>query len=96
MHRPAFQDVASLITKSDIIAAWPGSTPTKSPITSAKAGSFRAGGCPQRILTRSLFDRNLKPVDGKTRIAGNLAQRPLWLLKGLGRSGNDFEVGCRH
>jgi hypothetical protein len=41
----------------------------------------------------SLFDRRLKPVDGQTGVAVNFAQRPLWLLKGVDRAGNDFIVG---
>jgi hypothetical protein len=42
----------------------------------------------------AFFDRQLKPVDGKTGVAVNFAQRPLWLLKGTDRSGlNDFTVG---
>jgi hypothetical protein len=42
----------------------------------------------------SLFDRSLKPMDGKTGVAVNFANRPLWLLSGMDRTGlNDFEVG---
>lgn len=42
----------------------------------------------------SLFDRTLKPVDGKSGVAVNFAQRPLWLLKGVDRTGqNDFSIG---
>ena len=37
-----------------------------------------------------------KLADGKTGVAVNFAQRPLWLLRGVDRSGrNDFEVGHR-
>jgi hypothetical protein len=44
----------------------------------------------------SVFERNLRPVDGKTGVAVNFANRPLWLLRGVDRSGrNDFEVGHR-
>ncbi len=40
------------------------------------------------------FDRSLKPVDGKTGVAVNFAQRPLWLVKGRDVCGqNDFTVG---
>ena len=37
----------------------------------------------------------LKPVDGQTGVPVNFAKRPLWLLKGVDRSGNDFSVGHR-
>ena len=44
----------------------------------------------------SVFERDLRPADGKTGVAVNFAQRPLWLLRGVDRSGrNDFEVGHR-
>ena len=42
----------------------------------------------------SVFERDLRPSDGKTGVAVNFAQRPLWLLRGVDRSGrNDFNVG---
>jgi len=42
----------------------------------------------------SVFERNLRPVDGQTGVPVNFAQRPLWLLKGVDRSGrNDFNAG---
>jgi hypothetical protein len=42
----------------------------------------------------SLIDRALKPVDGKTGVAVNCAQRQIWLLRGGDRTGqNDFAVG---
>ena len=45
----------------------------------------------------SHFDRRLKPVDGKTGVAVNFAQRPLWLVKGRDVCGrNDFSVGHPH
>ena len=34
-------------------------------------------------------------VDGKTGVPVNFAQRPLWLLNGVDRAGNDFTVGHR-
>ena len=40
------------------------------------------------------FDRSIRPVDGKTGVAVNFAQRPLWLVKGRDVCGlNDFSVG---
>lgn len=42
----------------------------------------------------SLFDRNLKPSDGKTGVNVSFAKRPLWLLRGDDKTGqNDFAVG---
>jgi hypothetical protein len=42
----------------------------------------------------SHFDRSLRPLDGKTGVPVNFAQRPLWLVKGVDRCGrNDFETG---
>lgn len=54
----------------------------------------RTGVALRYMPSTSVFERDLKPVDGKTGVAVNFAQRPLWLLKGVDRSGrNDFEVG---
>jgi ectoine hydroxylase-related dioxygenase (phytanoyl-CoA dioxygenase family) len=42
----------------------------------------------------SLFDRTLRPVDGKSGVPVNFSKRPLWLVRGADRSGlNDFAVG---
>jgi ectoine hydroxylase-related dioxygenase (phytanoyl-CoA dioxygenase family) len=58
------------------------------------SGRRRTGVALRYMPSSSLFDRSLKPVDGKTGVAVNFAQRPLWLLKGVDRSGrNDFAVG---
>ena len=44
----------------------------------------------------SLFDRNLKPSAGKTGVNVSFATRPLWLLRGQDKTGqNDFTVGHR-
>ena len=38
--------------------------------------------------------RDLRPSDGQTGVPVNFARRPLWLLKGVDRSGrNDFKIG---
>ena len=44
----------------------------------------------------SLFDRNLRPSNGKTGVNVSFATRPLWLLRGEDKTGlNDFSVGHR-
>ena len=44
----------------------------------------------------SLFDRQLKPVHGKTGVNVSFATRPLWLLRGRDATGlNDFSIGHR-
>jgi len=61
--------------------------------TSAKR---RTGVALRYMPSTSLFDRTLKPMDGKTGVAVNFAQRPLWLLRGVDRCGkNDFTAGHR-
>ena len=42
----------------------------------------------------SVFERDLRPADGKTGVPVDFAHRPLWLVKGVDRSGrNDFKIG---
>lgn len=54
----------------------------------------RTGVALRYMPATSHFDRRLKPVDGKTGVAVNFAQRPLWLVKGRDVCGlNDFGVG---
>ncbi|SFN28988.1 phytanoyl-CoA dioxygenase family protein [Variovorax sp. OV329] len=61
--------------------------------TSAKR---RTGVALRYMPATSVFERDLRPSDGKTGVAVNFAQRPLWLLRGVDRSGrNDFQVGHR-
>src|SRR5437868_4434677 len=55
----------------------------------------RTGVALRYMPATSLFDRKLRPSDGKTGVAVNFGQRPLWLLKGVDRSGNDFVTGHR-
>ncbi|TFZ07690.1 phytanoyl-CoA dioxygenase family protein [Ramlibacter humi] len=63
----------------------------------ANTSSRRRTGVALRYMpATSHFDRSLRPVDGKTGVSVNFAQRPLWLLKGVDRSGrNDFVTGHR-
>ena len=53
----------------------------------------RTGVALRYMPASSLFDRRLKPVDGKTGVAVNFARRPLWLVRGQDRAGNDFKIG---
>lgn len=53
----------------------------------------RTGVALRYMPATSVFDRRLKPADGKTGVAVNFAQRPLWLVKGRDRAGNDLHVG---
>jgi hypothetical protein len=60
------------------------------------SGQRRTGVALRYMPATSLFDRSLRPVDGKTGVPVNFAQRPLWLVKGRDRTGrNDFSVGHR-
>ena len=54
----------------------------------------RTGVALRYMPSTSVFERDIRPSDGKTGVAVNFSQRPLWLLRGVDRSGrNDFEVG---
>jgi hypothetical protein len=58
------------------------------------SGRRRTGVALRYMPASSVFERNLRPSDGQTGVPVNFAQRPLWLLKGIDRSGrNDFEIG---
>ncbi len=60
------------------------------------SGKRRTGVALRYMPSTSVFERDLRPSEGKTGIAVNFAQRPLWLLKGTDRSGrNDFAIGHR-
>lgn len=54
----------------------------------------RTGVALRYMPSTSHFDRQLRPLDGKTGVPVNFANRPLWLVKGVDRCGrNDFLVG---
>jgi ectoine hydroxylase-related dioxygenase (phytanoyl-CoA dioxygenase family) len=58
------------------------------------SGKRRTGAALRYMPAASVFERDLRPVDGQSGVPVNFAQRPLWLLKGIDRSGrNDFKVG---
>jgi ectoine hydroxylase-related dioxygenase (phytanoyl-CoA dioxygenase family) len=57
----------------------------------------RTGVALRYMPSTSVFDRALRPVDGRSGVPVNFAQRPLWLVKGVDRTGrNDFVTGHRH
>ncbi len=54
----------------------------------------RAGVALRFMPATSVFERNLKPADGKSGIPVSFATRPLWLVRGEDKTGrNDFAVG---
>ncbi|MEO5700843.1 MAG: phytanoyl-CoA dioxygenase family protein [Casimicrobiaceae bacterium] len=60
------------------------------------SGVRRTGVALRYMPSTSLFDRSLRPVDGKSGVAVDFARRPLWLVRGVDRhGGNDLAVGHR-
>jgi hypothetical protein len=58
------------------------------------SGKRRTGAALRYMPSTSVFERDLRPVDGKSGVPVNFARRPLWLVKGIDRSGrNDFAIG---
>ena len=58
------------------------------------SGRRRTGVALRYMPATSIFERDLRPVDGKSGVPVNFARRPLWLVKGRDRSGrNDFNIG---
>jgi hypothetical protein len=56
----------------------------------------RTGVALRYMPSTSLFDRALRPVQGRSGVPVNFAQRPLWLVRGTDRhGGNDFTTGHR-
>ena len=54
----------------------------------------RAGVALRYMPATSLFDRSLRPASDKSGIPVSFASRPLWLMRGEDRTGqNDFEIG---
>ena len=59
-----------------------------------RSNKRRVGVALRYMPARSVLERNLKPVDGKSGIPVIFATRPLWLLRGTDQSGrNDFNIG---
>jgi hypothetical protein len=60
------------------------------------SGRRRTGVALRYMPATSIFERDLRPVDGKSGVPVDFARRPLWLVKGVDRSGrNDFSIGHR-
>ena len=54
----------------------------------------RAGVALRYMPAPSVFERDLRPADGKSGIPVSFATRPLWLMRGEDKTGrNDFTVG---
>ena len=59
-----------------------------------RSGKRRTGVALRYMPSTSVFERNLRPADGATGVPVDFAHRPLWLVRGVDRSGrNDFDVG---
>ena len=59
-----------------------------------RSGKRRTGVALRYMPATSVFERDLRPADGKTGVPVDFARRPLWLVRGVDRSGrNDFAVG---
>ena len=64
--------------------------------TANRSNKRRTGVALRYMPASSVFERDLRPSDGETGVPVDFANRPLWLVKGVDRSGrNDFAVGHR-
>jgi hypothetical protein len=61
-----------------------------------RSGMRRTGIALRYMPGGSLFDRSLRPAEGRSGLPVSFATRPLWLLRGRDLTGrNDFKVGHR-
>lgn len=61
-----------------------------------RSAQRRTGVALRYMPATSLFDRSLRPVQGRSGVPVDFAQRPLWLVRGVDRhGGNDFTTGHR-
>ena len=59
-----------------------------------RSNQRRTGVALRYMPSTSVFERHLRPVDGKSGVPVDFARRPLWLVRGVDRSGrNDLDVG---
>lgn len=54
----------------------------------------RTGVALRYMPSTSVFDRTLRPVDGKSGVPVDFAKRPLWLVRGVDRSGRNDLTGA--
>ena len=61
-----------------------------------RSAQRRTGVALRYMPASSLFDRQLRPLDGQSGVPVDFARRPLWLVRGVDRhGGNDFDTGHR-
>lgn len=61
------------------------------------SGRRRTGAALRYMPSTSVFERNLRPAEGRSGVPVDFARRPLWLVRGVDRSGrNDFRSGHGH
>ncbi len=53
----------------------------------------RAGFVIRYMPASSLFDRSIQRAQSQAGVAFSLSRRPIWLLRGQDRAGNDFSIG---
>ena len=53
----------------------------------------RAGFVIRYMPATSLFDRSTVRAQSQAGVAFDLSRRPIWLVRGQNRAGNDFQVG---
>jgi hypothetical protein len=58
-----------------------------------KSDKRRAGLAIRYMPATSLYDRSIKLTGGAAAIKQDMARRPIYLVRGRDRAGNDFEVG---
>jgi len=61
------------------------------------SGRRRTGAALRYMPSTSVFERDLRPAEDRSGVPVNFARRPLWLVRGVDRSGrNDFRIGHGH
>ncbi|MCU0775010.1 MAG: phytanoyl-CoA dioxygenase family protein [Ideonella sp.] len=59
-----------------------------------RSAQRRTGVALRYMPATSVFERDLRPVDGKSGVPVDFARRPIWLVRGRDVSGrNDFRIG---
>jgi hypothetical protein len=52
-----------------------------------------AGFVVRYVPATSLFDRTIRRQQSQAGVAFSLSRRPIWLVRGSDRAGNDFDTG---